>query len=43
MEGLEIKLSGPMRVLEPLLACPYARRMCPEVHALKTLLEKRDS
>ena len=42
VEGLEIKLSGPMRLLEPLLARPYARRMCPEVHALKILLEKSD-
>jgi hypothetical protein len=31
VEGLEIELSGPMRLLEPLLARLYARRMRSEV------------
>ena len=39
VEGLEIGLSGPMRLLEPLLARLYARRMRSEVLALKALLE----
>lgn len=41
VEGLEIQLSGPMRLLEPLLARLYARRMRSEVRALKSLLERR--
>lgn len=41
VEGLEIGLSGPMRLLEPLLARLYARRMRSEVLALKTLLESK--
>lgn len=39
VEGLEIGLSGPMRLLEPLLARLYARRMRSEVLALKAMLE----
>lgn len=39
VEGLDIRLSGPARLLEPLLARLYARRMRLEVHALKVLLE----
>jgi uncharacterized protein YndB with AHSA1/START domain len=41
VEGIEIKLSGPMRLLEPLLARLYGRRMKSEIHALKALLERR--
>lgn len=41
VEGLEVQLSGPMRLLEPLMARLYARRMRSEVQALKTLLERR--
>jgi hypothetical protein len=41
VEGLEIQLSGPMWLLEPLLARLYARRTRSELHALKTLLEKQ--
>lgn len=40
VEGLEITLSGPMRLLEPLLARLYARRMRSEVDALKAMLEE---
>lgn len=40
VEGLDIKLSGPKRLLEPLLTRLYARRMRSEVSALKMLLEK---
>jgi hypothetical protein len=39
VEGLEIELSGPMRLLGPLLARLYARRMRSEVNALKAMLE----
>lgn len=39
VEGIEIELSGPMRVLEPLLARLYGRRIRSEVHTLKSLLE----
>lgn len=39
VEGLEIELSGTMRLLEPLLARLYAYRMRSEVRALKALLE----
>jgi uncharacterized protein YndB with AHSA1/START domain len=39
VEGIEIELSGPMRILEPLLARLYGRRMKSEIHTLKTLLE----
>ena len=42
VQGLEIGLSGPMRLLEPLLARLYARRMRLEVRALKALLERQD-
>lgn len=40
VQGLEIRLSGPMRLLEPLLARLYARRMRLEARALKALLER---
>jgi uncharacterized protein YndB with AHSA1/START domain len=39
VEGIEIELSGPMRVLEPLLARLYGRRIKSEVQTLKSLLE----
>ena len=42
VQGLEIGLSGPMWLLEPLLARLYARRMRLEVRALKALLERQD-
>lgn len=40
VEGLDIRLSGPARLLEPLLARLYARRMRLETRALKALLER---
>ena len=40
VRGLEIRLSGPVRLLEPLLARLYARRMWLEVRAPKALLER---
>src|SRR3712207_4304436 len=42
VQGLEIRLSGPMRLLEPLLAGLYARRMRLEARTLKALLERPD-
>jgi hypothetical protein len=42
VQGLEIRLSGPMRLLEPLLARMYARRMRLETRVLKALLEQAD-
>jgi Polyketide cyclase / dehydrase and lipid transport len=39
VEGIEIELSGPMRVLEPLLARLYGRRIKSEIQTLKSLLE----
>ena len=41
VEGLQIELSGSMRLLEPLLSRLYARRMRSEVRTLKDLLENR--
>lgn len=41
VEGLEVSLAGPMRLLEPLLSRLYGRRMGSETRALKALLEDR--
>jgi hypothetical protein len=43
VEGLEIELSGLMRLFEPLLARLYGRRMKSEIHTLKALLEVESS
>lgn len=40
VEGLEIRLAGPMRLLDPLLARLYARQMRSELETLKNLLER---
>ena len=40
VQGLEVRLSGPIRLLEPLLARLYARRMRREARALKAPLER---
>jgi hypothetical protein len=42
VQDLEIRLSGPMRLLEPLLARLYACRMRLEARALKAHLERQD-
>ena len=42
VQGLEVGLSGPMWLLEPLLARLYACRMRLEARALKALLERHD-
>jgi hypothetical protein len=42
VQGLEIRLSGPMRLIEPLLARLYACRMRLEARALKALLDRQD-
>ena len=42
VQGLEIRLSGPMRLIEPLLARLYACRMRLEARALKAHLERQD-
>jgi hypothetical protein len=39
VEGLQVKLSGPMRLLEPLLTRLYAPRISTELQTLKQLLE----
>jgi hypothetical protein len=39
VEGLEVKPSGPMRLLEPLLTHLYAPRISTELQTLKQLLE----
>ena len=41
VESIQIELSGPLRLLEPLLAPLYGRRMKSEVRTLKALLEGR--
>ncbi len=40
VEGLQVEMSGPMRLLEPLFARLYARRIDSETRALKMLLER---
>jgi hypothetical protein len=39
VEGLEVRMSGPMRLLEPLFTRLYAPRISAELQALKQLLE----
>jgi uncharacterized protein YndB with AHSA1/START domain len=41
VEGLEVDLAGPMRLLEPVISRLYGRRMGSETRALKRLLEDR--
>jgi hypothetical protein len=40
VEGLKVKMSGPMRLLEPLFTRLYEPRISAELHSLKQLLEQ---
>jgi hypothetical protein len=40
VEGLEVMMSAPMRLLEPLFTRLYAPRISTKLHALKLLLEQ---